>query len=161
MSQPAQDLLTDEDLAILKLESPTVAGHTCKVLTIEPPLGSPPLHVDRLRESIAARLYREPRMLQKLSDPRGTGRHLGWVVDQDFQIENHVLHYELDAPADRQRLLEIVAELISGRLDRSRPLWAYHLVELERGRHALIGLIHHCMADGMTAMRMASRVLWD
>ena len=55
----------------------------------------------------------------------------------------------------------IVAELMSGRLDRSRPLWAYHLVELERGRHALVGLIHHCMADGMTAMRLASKVLWD
>ena len=31
---PERLQLTDEDVAILRLESPTVAGHTCKVVVI-------------------------------------------------------------------------------------------------------------------------------
>jgi hypothetical protein len=160
MPESAKEMLTDEDLAILKLESPTVAGHTCKVLTVERPMGSAPLDIVRLRSSIDSRLALEPRMRQRLSDPSAVAR-LAWVDADDFDVRDHVIHYDVGRPAGRERMLDIVAELMTTRLDRSRPLWSVHLVELERDRRALVCLIHHCMADGMTAMRLASQVIWD
>jgi WS/DGAT/MGAT family acyltransferase len=51
---------------------------------------------------------------------------------------------------------------MSERLDRRHPLWTVELFEgLEHGRVAYILKIHHCMADGMAAMRLASELLWD
>ena len=52
--------LSAEDAAILKLESPTIAGHTCKVIVVEPPAGG--RHsIDALRDHVAARIERVPR----------------------------------------------------------------------------------------------------
>jgi WS/DGAT/MGAT family acyltransferase len=65
-------------------------------------------------------------------------------------------------PVDRERLGEIVAGLMSERLDRSRPLWALDVVEqLEDGSAALIWRIHHSMADGVGAVALGSALLWD
>lgn len=61
-----------------------------------------------------------------------------------------------------ERLREIVAGAMSERLDRSRPLWALDVVEeLEDGSTALIWRIHHCMADGVSAVKLGSALLWD
>jgi WS/DGAT/MGAT family acyltransferase len=57
-------------------------------------------------------------------------------------------------------LLEIVAQLMATRLDRSRPLWSIHRVELEAGQCALVMLIHHSLADGAMIVRLCSEVLW-
>jgi WS/DGAT/MGAT family acyltransferase len=48
------------------------------------------------------------------------------------------------------------------RLDRERPLWAMDVVSpLAGGRTALVWRIHHAIADGMTAMRMARELLLE
>ncbi len=161
MTTAKRNRLTADDRAILELESPKVAGHTCKVLTVEAPARGEPLSLDALRSIISSRIDREPRMKQKLSSTHLGLGHLSWIDDDEFDITKHVKRYELDEPADRHRLHEVVAQLMTTRLDRSHPLWGIHLVELTSRRHALVILLHHCMADGMTAVRMCSRVLWD
>jgi len=48
------------------------------------------------------------------------------------------------------------------RLEHTRPLWCIDVAgPLESGRTALIIRIHHCLADGVTALRMLSELLWD
>ena len=64
-------------------------------------------------------------------------------------------------PIETQGLPELVAMLMRGRLDRSRPLWSLHVAELEDGGAALIWRIHHCMADGTAALRLGAEMLWD
>ena len=55
-----------------------------------------------------------------------------------------------------------MAGIFAQHLDRSRPLWRIDLIpRLAGGGSALIWRIHHALADGMTAMRMAGEVLWD
>jgi len=54
--------LSSEDLAILALESPTVAGHTCKVMRLGP--SSP--GVTELRERIAQRIDLTPALTRRL-----------------------------------------------------------------------------------------------
>ena len=48
------------------------------------------------------------------------------------------------------------------RLDHERPLWCVDVVGPDdAGRTALVIRIHHCLADGVTALRMLSQLLWD
>ena len=156
------DRLTDQDAQILKLESGNVRGHTCKLIIVEPRESGPGPGVEELREQIATRLDRAPRFRRRLSPtPLGIANPV-WIDDEAFDIAQHVRAVPTGGAVDRERLGEIVARLISERLDRARPLWALDVVEqLEDGSTALIWRIHHCMADGVTVVKLGSALLWD
>jgi hypothetical protein len=141
--------LGPEDRTILRIEGPTVAGHTCKVVSIG--TGAPDLAA--LRSSIARRLPAVPQLTWKLN---GDDADPAWVVDDAFDLTHHVTAAELDAPD----LTTIVARRFEERLDRSRPLWHMDLVPRDGGA-AIVWRIHHALADGTTAMRFAKEVLWD
>jgi hypothetical protein len=150
--------LGPEDLAILRLESPLIAGHCAKIVTTDPVPGQGRLRVEALREHVGARLGRIPRLTERLSDD---GPEPRWVADRAFDIRNHVRRWPRERPATQSELLDVVASSMSRRLDRSRPLWSMDLVELEDDRATLVVLLHHCMADGASAVRVLSELLWD
>jgi diacylglycerol O-acyltransferase len=143
--------LTAEDRSILDLECAAVAGHTCKVIAVEPPAPS----VDALRESIAGRLESEPALRWRLAGPP---QEPVWVDDDEFDIAEHVV--AADA-AEADALPARVAALFAERLDRTRPLWRIDVVPLGEDGAALVWRIHHALADGTVAMRFADSVLWD
>jgi diacylglycerol O-acyltransferase / wax synthase len=118
--------------------------------------------VDELREHIATRLDKAPRFRRRLAPcPLGIANPV-WIDDEEFDIAKHVRAVPSGGAVDRERLGEVVAGLMSERLDRGRPLWALDVVEqLEDGSTALIWRIHHCMADGVTAVKLGSALLWD
>ncbi|MDQ1447726.1 MAG: hypothetical protein QOC79_697 [Actinomycetota bacterium] len=151
--------LDPEDLRILRLESPTIAGHTCKVAIFDRVPHAPPLEL--LRDRVATRIARVPRCRQRLSVlPDGGG--LAWRADDIFSIERHVRTVAAPAPVSRRRLLDLVANVMMHRLDRDRPLWTVDVVEaLEAGGWAFIWTVHHCIADGVTAMRWACDLFFD
>lgn len=77
-----------------------------------------------------------------------------WVSDLRFDLHHHVQRERLapgplSGPAARSALQIRVAQLAVEPLDRSRPLWQFHLVEQHDGGSALIARIHHCIADGI------------
>ena len=76
--------LGPEDRAILALESPTIAGHTCKVVR----LGGAPLDVDALRARIAERIALAPALTRRLGARRAG--EPSWVPDTDFDVAHHV-----------------------------------------------------------------------
>ncbi len=146
--------LSSEDLAILALESETVAGHTCKVIL----LGTP-IEPARLLRHIASRLDRAPEFSMRLCEIDGAP---SWVRDPEMNLSEHVSVLDLPEPPDEASLRAAVARVFAQRLDRSRPLWQIDLVPaLADGGSALIWRIHHALADGSTAMRMANVALWD
>jgi diacylglycerol O-acyltransferase len=155
----ALEPLEPEDLRILRLESPTIAGHTCKVAIFDRVPHAPPLEL--LRDRVATRIARVPRCRQRLAAlPDGGG--LAWRSDDIFSIERHVRTVAAPAPVSRRQLLDLVANVMMHRLDRDRPLWAVDVVEaLEDGGWAFIWTVHHCIADGMTAMRWARDLFFD
>lgn len=145
--------LSDEDLRILALESETVAGHTCKVMLLEGPLDA-----EALRESIAARMSATPELSLQLA---ATGGVLSWVAAPEVNLRRHVVE-DSSGVLDRDGLRVRVGHLFQQRLDRSRPLWQIDLLpRLAGGGSALVWRIHHALADGTTAMRMARTVLWN
>ncbi|MBV9413070.1 MAG: DUF1298 domain-containing protein [Acidimicrobiia bacterium] len=145
------DTLTAEDIAILDLESPTIAGHTCKVVVLDA-AGTPPT-IAEVREHVQSRLDRVPRCRECLCfEPEAS-----WTDPAPVAIEEHVRL----AP-EEEDLGAAVARAMTGRLDRSRPLWDLELVsDTGDGRAALVWRVHHAMADGMTMMHWASALFWD
>jgi diacylglycerol O-acyltransferase len=86
----------------------------------------------------------------------------GWEQDQSFDLEHHVRRSALPQPGRVLELLALCSRLHSTLLDRQRPLWEIHLIEgLRDGRYALYTKVHHAMLDGVSALRMLSRVLSD
>lgn len=153
--------LTAEDERILRLEDETIAGHTCKIMIVDRPAGVMPLAAVRTR--IAQRIARVPRCRQRVVSIQH-GREVApcWCDDEQFSVDGHVRPAALDHVVDRSELLALVGRLMAGRLDRNRPLWSIDVVDpLDDGLFALVWRIHHCIADGMTAMRWASTLLWD
>ena len=54
-----------------------------------------------------------------------------------------------------------MGELLSERLDHTRPLWRLDVLPLTGDRTAIVGRIHHAMADGVSAIKLAAGLLWD
>ena len=78
-----------------------------------------------------------------------------WVDDANFDITHHVRWAALPHPGDDAVLFRIIADLMERRLDRDHPLWECWVIEgLPDGRWATLIKIHHCIADGIAAVRM-------
>ncbi|MFL5869226.1 MAG: wax ester/triacylglycerol synthase domain-containing protein [Thermoleophilaceae bacterium] len=148
------DRLTPEDAGILALERGNVRGHTCKLLVVE---GQHP--PEAIRESLAGRVGSVPRLRQRLVEaPLGLAPP-ALVEDEDFRIERHVRGGA--GPLGDERLRDEVARLMAEPLDRERPLWAMDVLPLEGDRTALVWRLHHAIADGTVAMRMARALLFE
>ena len=157
MTETSPDQLSADDERILGLESDAIAGHTLKLLVLEP--GAQSLEVSGLRDLVAGRLEREPRATQRVELSRGDAPH--WVEDANFDIAGHVREQAF-AGGGVDELWKVAGRIMSERLDHARPLWALDLVgPLDDGRQAIVARIHHAMADGISCMRLLDAVLWD
>ena len=110
---------------------------------------------------LAGRLPRVPRYRQKLRTvPFRLGRPV-WVDDPHFDLGYHVRRTALPRPGEDQQLAELMAQVMSQRLDRDHPLWEYWVIEaLAQDRWALISKVHHCMVDGVSGTDLY-RVIFD
>ena len=146
--------LSREDLSILALENETVAGHTCKVILLDGAVDP-----GSLRTSISRRLPRAPMLSMRLGEIDGAP---WWVPAPQVDMAAHVVAAPASGAEDEAGFRATVAGIFAQHLDRSRPLWRIDVIPRRPGGgSALIWRIHHALADGMTAMRMASAVLWD
>ncbi|MGH2989775.1 MAG: wax ester/triacylglycerol synthase family O-acyltransferase [Solirubrobacterales bacterium] len=159
---PRPDRLSFDDAQILGLESAAITGHTCKIVVVDPPPEGAPIDTAQLRRHVEARLGRVRRCRQRVAlTPLRLARP-AWVDYPEFDIREHVGGYESEGVIDEERMHRIAAELMAERLDHTRPLWRMSVVgPLEDDRVAIVWRIHHCMADGVTAMRLGSQILWD
>ena len=122
--------------------------------------GPAPSH-EEFMTYLAGRLPLVPRYRHKLRTvPFRLGRPV-WVEDPDFDLRYHVRRTALPAPGGDRQLAELMARVMSQRLDRDHPLWEYWVAEgLPEGRWALISKVHHCMVDGVSGTDLY-RVIFD
>jgi diacylglycerol O-acyltransferase len=161
MSPAGRERLSVDDAQILRLESAAIKGHTGKVLILAPDSQGRPLSVARLRERVSQRMGAFPRLSQRVVEPRlGLGRP-AWAEAPEVDLDWHVAEpAHADALSDEE-LRQAVGELLSERLDHTRPLWRLDVLPLTGGRAAIVGRIHHAMADGVSAIKLAAGLLWD
>jgi WS/DGAT/MGAT family acyltransferase len=73
------------------------------------------------------------------------------VDDPHFDLDYHLRHATLPVPGDDTQLSDLMAEVMSKRLDRDHPLWEYWLVDgLADDHWALISKVHHALFDGVS-----------
>jgi len=112
------------------------------------------LDYERLKATTEVRMVRRwRRFRQRVRESRLPMRGPYWEDDPYFDIENHVLEIGLPSPGDEATLKEMISKLASRPLDRSKPLWEFHLVEnLSTGGSFLVVRLHHAIADGIALM---------
>jgi diacylglycerol O-acyltransferase / wax synthase len=134
------------DAGYLYLETPTMHMHTLKLALIEPP-GA--LDFADFTQQLLARLDRLPPFRRRILPVPGRLNHPLWISDGDVDPARHVFHHRLPAPAGMAELEALVGRIASTPLARDVPLWEVHVCDaLADGRVAVLGKMHHAIADG-------------
>ena len=157
------DLLTELDASFLYMESPHTPMHMGSIGIFEGGLlhdAAGGLRLDEVRAHVQGRLALVPKLRKVVRLPLLGESAPVWVDDPDFDISFHVRGAAVPEPGDEGLLLELCARLMASPLDRDRPLWAIWLIDgLADGRVAVFEMIHHCLADGLAGVELASVLL--
>jgi diacylglycerol O-acyltransferase / wax synthase len=143
------EALSNVDSAWLRMEDPTNLMTITALLAFDEKLD-----FSRLKREIEDRLLPYDRFRQKVVQPRLPLAKPRWQDDEHFALSAHLRRLALPHPADQGTLQEVVSELMSTPLDYSKPLWQLHFVENYGTGCAIIGRIHHCIADGLALVRV-------
>ena len=159
----SEDALSPLDAAFLHIESERTPMHMVSIGIVEgPPLldAEGEFRIGAARRLIASRLELVPK-LRKVAYAGLLGEAPPvWIDEPTFDISNHVRSCHLAPPGSDVQLRAFCAELLSTRLDRTRPMWDLTFVQgLEDGNVAVIERLHHAMADGLAATELATVLL--
>src|SRR5687768_10934939 len=134
------------DTAWLRMERPTNLMMITGVMMFDTPLD-----IVTLRKVIEQKFLAYPRFRQKAVDtPTGAF----WQDDADFDIDWHLRLTALPGRGGKKELERLTSQLASTPLDKTKPLWQFHLVDKYDGGSALISRIHHCYADGIALVQV-------
>lgn len=134
------------DTAWLRMERPTNLMMITGVLIFDSQLD-----MAKFKEILAERFLAFRRFRQRAVDLTGQAF---WEYDKDFDLNWHVRRVALPGAATKAELEEYVSQLASTPLDKSKPLWQFHIVENYQGGCALVTRIHHCYADGIALVQV-------
>jgi diacylglycerol O-acyltransferase / wax synthase len=142
--------LSGWDAVLLYSETPTVHMHTLKLAVIDlSELKGRQFGIDEFRQVIHSRLYKLDPFRYELVDIPFKFHHPMWRENCEVDLDYHVRPYRVDSPGGRRQLDEAVGRIASTPLDRRKPLWEMYFIEgLANGRIAVLGKIHHALADG-------------
>jgi diacylglycerol O-acyltransferase len=147
--------LSPSDLSAIQAERGSVHMHVGGVLVFDGRVDR-----DAVAERLRERLHLIPRYGMRLEDVLGGAGYPVWERPPDFDPGRHVRRAAVPAPGGDAELCELVGELMSERLDRSRPLWQLTVVEgLADGRTALVAKMHHALVDGVAAIDVSTVIL--
>jgi WS/DGAT/MGAT family acyltransferase len=146
MSTAGHERMSSVDTAWLRMDGPHNSMMIVGVSATETPI-----RPDAFRRMIEQRLLCFPRFRRKVvADAFGAS----WVEDEAFDLDAHLAHEALHAPAGKLELQALAGRLAGSPLDPQRPLWQIHLIERYGGGSAWITRVHHCYADGMAMLRV-------
>ena len=154
--------LNGMDAMLLYSEAPNLHTHTLKVAVIDPAPDAPGFGFDAFCDHVRRRLPLLEPLRYKLVDIPWRLHHPMWLEDCDVDLAYHLRRVTVPAPGGRRELDEVIGRVASTPLDRSRPLWEFHCAEgLAGGRFAVIGKVHHALADGVASVNLLGRLLGD
>jgi diacylglycerol O-acyltransferase len=153
--RPTTKSLPVLDAGWLWLESDANLMHGSILAIFQRPPHAPPNYVfeltQRMRRATTARAPFNLRLCRN-----GIGRIWPqWEQVGTIDTDYHVRHSALPWPGTDRELDRLVSHLHSAPLDKAHPLWTFDIVDgLDDDRFAVLGKMHHALADGVAAMRM-------
>lgn len=152
--------LNGMDAMLLYSETPNLHTHTLKVAVIDPADCDDEFGFDAFRHHVRRRLHLLEPLRYKLVDIPWHLHHPMWQENCEADLDYHLRRVRVPAPGGRRELDRVIGEVASTPLDRSRPLWEFHFAEgLSDGRFALIGKVHHALADGVASVNLLARAM--
>jgi diacylglycerol O-acyltransferase / wax synthase len=119
-----------------------------------------PPDVEDFRRRIARAVAEIPRLRERVVPGVGRLAPPRWAPDPEFDLDNHLRHVALPTPGTLRQLYDLAARLMQDPFDRTRPLWLFVIVDgLEGGKGAMFAKLHHTIADGYAALRLAELYL--
>ncbi|MFV9635607.1 WS/DGAT/MGAT family O-acyltransferase [Mycobacterium neumannii] len=152
--------LNGMDAMLLYSETPNLHTHTLKVAIINAAEFDGEFTFDHFRRTIARRLHLLDPLRYRLVDIPWKLHHPMWLEDCPVDLDYHLRRVHVPSPGGRRELDEVIGRIASTPLDRSRPLWEFHFAEgMADDRFALIGKVHHTLADGVASANLLARLM--
>jgi diacylglycerol O-acyltransferase / wax synthase len=152
--------LNGMDAMLLYSETPNLHTHTLKVAIVNAADFNGEFGFDVFGQTIARRLHLLDPLRYRLVDIPWRLHHPMWLENCDVDLDYHLRRVHVPSPGGRRELDELVGQIASTPLDRSRPLWEFHFAEgMAQDRFALIGKVHHTLADGVASANLLARLM--
>lgn len=149
------------DATFLYMETPETPMHVAGLTLYEPPIDLSGTFYDHFKDFFLTRMHLAPIFEKRLARTVLELDHPAWVDAGEIDISYHLRRATLPAPGNWKQLEDLVGELHSTLLDRSRPLWQFTVIDgLEDGSVAIYSKIHHAAVDGGAGMAIAA-ALYD
>lgn len=146
------------DLIFFVVESEDSPKHVAGLMRCKKPPKAPANYVKRL--------FEELRSHDNLTEPFNLviefvglqGPH--WKPCENFDIDEHLFYHRPKRSLSWLEAKELAAGFHEPLMDRSKPLWEFHVIDgIQGGRFAVYLKLHHAYADGMTMTSWLSRSL--
>jgi diacylglycerol O-acyltransferase len=145
---------------LLYSETPNLHTHTLKVAIIHAADYEGEFSFDVFRRTVARRLHLLDPLRYQLVDIPWKLHHPMWLEDCPVDLDYHLRRVQIPSPGRRRELDEVIGQIASTPLDRGRPLWEFHFAEgMADDRFALIGKVHHTLADGVASANLLARLM--
>ncbi|MBV9321598.1 MAG: wax ester/triacylglycerol synthase family O-acyltransferase, partial [Mycobacterium sp.] len=152
--------LNGMDAMLLYSETPNLHTHTLKVAIINAADFDGNFDFEVFRQTIERRLHLLDPLRYKLIDIPYRLHHPMWLENCEVDLDYHLRRVTVPSPGGRRELDQLIGEIASTPLDRSRPLWEFHFAEgMAQDRFALIGKVHHTLADGVASANLLARLM--
>lgn len=156
----AMKQLSGIDASFLYMETPETPMHVAGLTLYDLPPGFSGSFHQHFKRFFAGRVHLIPIFGKKLAKSVFEIDHPGWV-ESEPDLDWHIEARRLPAPGTRRQLEELVGALHAERLDRTRPLWRFTVIEgLKSGQVALYSKVHHAAIDGGAGM-VITQALYD
>ena len=152
------------DASFLHLETPQMPMHVGALHNFELPADYAGNFVADMRRHMASRLPFAPALRQKVAVMPLNFTNPSWV-DAEPDLDEHIVGITLPAGSGQAELERQVGVLHAVMLDRSRPLWKFHVFDgLANGpdgtrRFAMYTQLHHAAFDGKAAVALGQVIL--
>ena len=148
------------DAMLLYSETPNIHTHTLKIGVIDAAEFDGDFTFEVFRRTLRRRLHLLEPLRYRLIDIPLKLHHPMWLEKSDIDLNYHLRRVRVRRPGGRRELNEVIGEIASTPLDRSRPLWEMYFAEgMADNRFAVIGKVHHALADGVASANLMAKAM--
>ncbi|MFZ3307698.1 MAG: wax ester/triacylglycerol synthase family O-acyltransferase [Mycobacterium sp.] len=152
--------LSGWDAMLIYSETPNVHNHTLKVAVVDTADVGGEYSFETFRRKLAGRLHLLYPLRFGLVEIPLRIHHPMWLERSEIDWNYHLRRVQVASPGGRRELDEVIGEIASTPLDRAHPLWQVFFAEgMADDRVAVIGKVHHALADGVASANLLARAL--